>query len=127
MTFLFYALTQYICSSYSSANSCNHKCQNQMNKLMQHTLPSVNDVTEGITQESPMGDSSHWTYFLCFHSNYNTPSLYHFENSAILAIKSDIVTFIHVKSIKVTSRFNLRKVKKFRQVALSYRKIKNKH
>ena len=35
-----------------------------------------------------------------------------FENSAIVAIKSDIVTFIHVKSIKVTSGFNLRRKKK---------------
>ena len=35
-----------------------------------------------------------------------------FENSAIVAIKSDIVTFIHVKSIKVTSGFNLRRIKK---------------
>ena len=35
-----------------------------------------------------------------------------FENSAIVAIKSDIVTFFHVKSIKVTSIFNLRKKKK---------------
>ena len=31
-----------------------------------------------------------------------------FENFAVVAIKSDIVTFIHVKSIKVTSGFNLR-------------------
>ena len=35
-----------------------------------------------------------------------------FKNSAIVAIKSDIVTFIQVKSIKVTSGFNLRKKKK---------------
>ena len=61
------------------------------------------------------------------HSNYNTHSLYHFENPAIVAMKSDIVTFIHVKSIKVTSGFNLRIMKKIRQVALSYRNIKNKY
>ena len=35
-----------------------------------------------------------------------------FENSAIVAIKSDIVTFIHVQSIEVTSGFNLRRKKK---------------
>jgi hypothetical protein len=39
----------------------------------------------------------------------------------------DIVTFIHVKSIKVTSGFNFRIMKKIRQLALSYRKIKNKY
>ena len=55
---------------------------------------------------------AHWTYFLCFHSNYNTYSLYHFENPVILAIKSDIVTFLHVRSIKVTSGFNFRIMKK---------------
>ena len=54
-------------------------------------------------------------------------SLYHFEKPAIVAIKSDIVTSIHVKSIKVTSGFNLRIMKKIRQVALPYRKIKNKY
>ena len=37
-----------------------------------------------------------------------------FENCAILAIKSDIVTFFHVKSIKVTSGLNLRRKKKWR-------------
>ena len=35
-----------------------------------------------------------------------------FKNSAIVAIKSDIVNFIQVKSIKVTSGFNLRRKKK---------------
>jgi hypothetical protein len=53
--------------------------------------------------------------------------LYHFEKPAIVAINSDIVTFIHVKTIKVTSGFSLRIMKKIRQVALSYRKIKNKY
>ena len=38
--------------------------------------------------------------------------MYHFENPAILAIKCDIFTFIHDKSIKVTSGFNLRIMKK---------------
>ena len=38
-----------------------------------------------------------------------------------------IFIFMHVKSIKVTSGFNLRVLKKIRQVALSYRKIKNKY
>jgi hypothetical protein len=38
--------------------------------------------------------------------------LYHFENPAIVAMKSGIVTFIHIKSIKVTSGFNLTIVKK---------------
>ena len=45
-----------------------------------------------------------------------------FENSAIVAVKSDILTFIHVKSIKVTTGFNLRMMKKVRQMALSCRK-----
>ena len=53
--------------------------------------------------------------------------MYHFENQAIAAMKSDIVIFIHVKSIKVTSGFNLRIMKKIRQVALSYRKLKIKY
>ena len=47
-----------------------------------------------------------------FHSNYNTHSLNHFENPTILAMKSDIVTFIHVTSINVKSGFNLRIMKK---------------
>ena len=34
---------------------------------------------------------------------------------------------MHVKPIKVTSGFNLRVMKKIHQVALSYRKIKNKY
>ena len=49
-----------------------------------------------------------------------------FENSANVAIKSDIVTFIHVRSIKVTSGFNLRRMKKILQRALTCKKIKNK-
>jgi hypothetical protein len=40
--------------------------------------------------------------------------------------KSYIVSFIHVKSIKVTSGFNLLRMKKIRQMALTCRKIKNK-
>ena len=43
-----------------------------------------------------------------------------FENSAIEAIKSDKVTFIHVKSVIVTFGFNLRKLKKIRQMELAY-------
>ena len=70
---------------------------------------------------------AHWTYCLYFHSNYCTHSLYHFEKPAIVATKSYIFIFMHVKPIKVTSGFNLRVMKKIRQVALSYRKIKNKY
>ena len=73
------------------------------------------------------GGNSHWTYCLYFHSNYSTHSLYHFEKPAIVATKSYIFIFMHVKPIKVTSGFNLRVMKKIRQVALSYRKIKNKY
>ena len=53
--------------------------------------------------------------------------MYHFEKPAIVATKSYIFIFMHVKPIKVTSGFNLRVMKKIRQVALSYRKIKNKY
>ena len=60
----------------------------------------------------------HWTYLLWFLSNYNTHSLYHFEKPAIVAIKSDIVTFIHVKLINVKSGFNLITMRKNHQVAL---------
>ena len=52
--------------------------------------------------------------------------MYHFENLAIVAIKSGIVSFTHVKSIKVTSGLNLRRMKKIQQMALTCRKIKNK-
>jgi hypothetical protein len=38
--------------------------------------------------------------------------LYNFENLAIVAVKSDIVNFIHGKSIKVTSGLNLIRIKK---------------
>ncbi len=47
---------------------------------------------------------AHWTYFMQIFSNYNTKSLYHIENSVIVAIKNDIV-----KSIKVTSRLQFEK------------------
>ena len=76
----------------------------------------------------PLGTmGTHWTYCLYFHSNYSTHSLYHFEKPAIVATKSYIFIFMHVKPIKVTSGFNLRVLKKIRQVALSYRKINNKY
>ena len=55
--------------------------------------------------------STHWTYLLWFLSNDNIHSLYHFEKPAIVAIISDIVTFIHVKPIKVISGFSLRIMK----------------
>ena len=44
-------------------------------------------------------------------SNYNTQSLYPIENSVIVALKSNTVTFLHVKSIKLISGFNLTNVK----------------
>ena len=68
--------------------------------------------SETLTGWTLLDTFSHWTYLLWIHSNYNTHCLYHFENPAIVAIKSDIFTFIHVKSIKVTSGFNLRRKKK---------------
>ena len=55
--------------------------------------------------------SAHWTYFIKILSNYNTQSLYHFKNTFIVALKTDIVTFHTVKSLKVISGFNLIKVK----------------
>merc|ERR1711894_415177 len=55
---------------------------------------------------------AHWTYCLYFHSNYSTHSLYHFEKPAIVATKSYIFIFMHVKPIEVTSGFNLRVMKK---------------
>ena len=55
---------------------------------------------------------SHWTYCLYFHSNYSTHSLYHFEKPAIVATKSYIFIFMHVKPIEVTSGFNLIVMKK---------------
>ena len=44
----------------------------------------------------------------------HTIQLYEFSfiNSAILALTSDIVTFIAVKSIQVISAFNLKRMKK---------------
>ena len=80
-----------------------------------------------VTNDLSGEDLPHWTYCLYFHSNYCTHSLYHFEKPAIVATKSYIFIFMHVKPIKVTSGFNLRVMKKIRQVALSYRKIKNKY
>ena len=35
-----------------------------------------------------------WTYFMTLCSNYNTQSVYHFEISAIVALKTDIVYFL---------------------------------
>ena len=79
-------------------------------------MPKLRQVSESILAAMNLMNrrqfASHWTYLLWIHSNYNTHCLYHFENPAIVAIKSDIFTFIHVKSIKVTSGFNLRRIKK---------------
>ena len=55
--------------------------------------------------------SAHWTYLIKILSNYNTQNLYHFKNSVIVALKTDIVTFYIVKSLKVISGFNLIEVK----------------
>ena len=58
--------------------------------------------------------SAHWTYFIKILSNYNTQSLYHFKNSVIVALKTDIVTFHTVKSLKVISGFNFKSEKSMR-------------
>ena len=49
---------------------------------------------------------SHWTYFMQILSNYNTKSLYHFENSVIVALKSDIFTFYTCQIFLTTLKMN---------------------
>ena len=80
-----------------------------------------NHIMFSFTQAQPHSRMEHY-----FFSYLLTCKVDLFENSAIVAIKSDIVTFIHVKSLKVTSGFNLRRMKKIRQRALTCKKIKNK-
>ena len=68
----------------------------------------------------------HWTYFMQILSNYNTKSLYHIENSVIKALKSDI---FHSYTCEINIGdiwLQFEKLKKLRQMALSYRNIKNK-
>ena len=70
--------------------------------------------------------SAHWTYFMQILSNYNTKSLYHIENSVIKALKSDI---FHSYTCEINIGdiwLQFEKLKKLRQMALSYRNIKNK-
>ena len=69
---------------------------------------------------------AHWTYFMQILSNYNTKSLYHIENSVIKALKSDI---FHSYTCEINIGdiwLQFEKLKKLRQMALSYRNIKNK-
>ena len=61
--------------------------------------------------KNSVASSAHWTYFIKILSNYNTQN---FKNSVIVALKTDIVTFYIVKSLKVISGFNLIKVKNLR-------------
>ena len=61
---------------------------------------------------STLLSSSHSRLAHYFFSYLLTCEVALFANSAIVTIKSDIVTFFHVKSIKVTSVFNLRRKKK---------------
>ena len=69
---------------------------------------------------------SHWTYFMQILSNYNTKSLYHIENSVIKALKSDI-SHSYTCEINIGDTWlQFEKLKKLRQMALSYRNIKNK-
>ena len=71
---------------------------------------------------------SHWTYFMIFCSNYNTHSLYHFENSAIVAWKNnDIVTFYTCQMNKGDIWHQFKKYDKFCQMALLYRNIKTQY
>ena len=71
--------------------------------------------------------STHWTYFMQILSNYNTKSLYHIENSVIRALKIDI---FHSYTCEINIGdiwLQFEKLKFFRQMALSYRNIKNKY
>ena len=68
---------------------------------------------------------AHWTYFMQILSNYNTKSLYHIENSVIKALKSDI---FHSYTCEINIGdiwLQFEKMKKLRQMVLSYRNIKN--
>ena len=56
-----------------------------------HGTPLMNSAR--IMFSEILRPASHWTYFMQILSNYNTKSLYHFENLVIVALKSDIFTF----------------------------------
>ena len=75
----------------------------------------------------PAQNISHWTYFMQILSYYNTKSLFHIENSAIKALKSDI---FHSYACKINIGdiwLQFEKLKKICHMALSYRNIKNKY
>ena len=46
-----------------------------------------------VTNDLSGADLPHWTYWLYFHSNYSTHSLYHFEKPAFVATKTFIFHF----------------------------------
>ena len=90
-----------------------------MSMLFTHSSSS-DETNEGLALVS------HWTYFMQILSNYNTKSLYHIENSVIKALKSDI---FHSYTCEINIGdiwLQFEKLKKLRQMALSYRNIKNK-
>ena len=60
-------------------------------------------------------------------SNYNTKCLYRIENSVIEALKSDVSIFYTYEINKGDIWLQFEKLKKLRQMALSYRNIKNKY
>ena len=64
-----------------------------------------------LSQASLVYSHPHWIYLMQILSNYNTQSFYPIENSVIVALKSNIVTSLHVKTIKLISGFNLTNVK----------------
>ena len=70
--------------------------------------------------------AAHWTYFMQILSNYNTNSLYHIEKSVFKALKSDIFHFYTCEINIGDIWLQFEKLKKLRQMALSYRNIKNK-
>jgi hypothetical protein len=60
-------------------------------------------------------------------SNCNIKSLYHIENSVIEALKSDIFTFYAYEINKGDIWLQFEKLKKLRQMALSFKNNKNKY
>ena len=53
-------------------------------KKKEETVPPLSTVHSA---------ASHWIYLIKILSNYNNQSFYHLENSVIVALQSDILTF----------------------------------
>ena len=75
-------------------------------------VPSIENIEKAMWVSNFLLLRPHWSILLWMVSYYYTHSLFYFINSAIVALKSDILTFYRCKSIQVISGFNLKRMEK---------------